>query len=115
MTIADRAERLGISVEDFGELRGMTLNWGRPEARKKSKPNRQSALPPTLAPRLINRDAAAAYVNVSPNTFDKMVDEGTMPKPKGPYGKRQAWDVRALDAAVDDLPTVGGSDSTWDD
>jgi hypothetical protein len=36
---------------------------------------RQVALPPTLAPRLINREAAAAYVCVSPNTFDEMVKE----------------------------------------
>jgi hypothetical protein len=31
----------------------------------------QKALPPTLAPRLISRQAAAAYVNVSPTTFDE--------------------------------------------
>ena len=37
---------------------------------------RQAALPPTLAPRLICRDAAAAYVGVSPNTFDKMIADG---------------------------------------
>ena len=38
--------------------------------------SRQAALPPTLAPRLINREAAAAYVNVSPNTFDEMGEVG---------------------------------------
>jgi hypothetical protein len=32
---------------------------------------RQTALPPTLAPRLVSREAAAAYVCVSPNTFDE--------------------------------------------
>src|SRR5260370_2277124 len=40
---------------------------------------RQNALPPTLAPRLINRDAAAAYVSVSPTKFDQMVIDGSMP------------------------------------
>src|SRR5262249_4518368 len=34
--------------------------------------SRQSVLPPTLAPRLINREVAAAYVSVSPTTFDEM-------------------------------------------
>ena len=43
---------------------------------------RQATLPPTLAPRLVNRAAAAAYVCVSPNTFDRMVKDGAMPRPK---------------------------------
>jgi predicted DNA-binding transcriptional regulator AlpA len=76
----------------------------------------QKALPPALAPRLISREAAAAYVNVSPTTFDAMVKAGTMPKPRRLSGRRKAWDVRTLDAAVDDLP-VENSDNdndTWD-
>jgi predicted DNA-binding transcriptional regulator AlpA len=78
---------------------------------------RQLALPPSLAPRLINREAAAAYVNVCPNTFDDMVRSSKMPKPKQLTGKRMAWDVRALDLAVDHLPQVGdnAADTTWDD
>ncbi len=75
----------------------------------------QVALPPTLAPRLINREAAAAYVNLSPTTFDLMVNDGRMPRPKQLTGKRFAWDVRALDTAVDHLPTVGNTDETWED
>jgi predicted DNA-binding transcriptional regulator AlpA len=83
-----------------------------------TRSRRYVALPPTLAPRLINREAAAAYVNVSPNTFDEMVKTGKMPKPKQIAGRRQGWDVRALDMAVDNLPTVGGDnapDETWSD
>jgi predicted DNA-binding transcriptional regulator AlpA len=76
---------------------------------------RQIALPPTLPPRLVNREAAAAYVNVAPNTFDEMVAGGTMPRPKQLKGRRVAWDVHALNRAVDNLPTVGGEDSTWAD
>jgi predicted DNA-binding transcriptional regulator AlpA len=78
---------------------------------------RQVALPPTLAPRLINRDAAAAYVNVSPNTFDELVKAGKMPAPKLITGKRKAWDVRALDLFVDNLPVAGETtpDDTWSD
>lgn len=79
---------------------------------------RQAALPPTLAPRLLAREAAASYVCVSPNTFDEMVEDGRMPRPKrlGPH--RIAWDVRALDCAVDRLPTEGNDgtvDVTWED
>jgi predicted DNA-binding transcriptional regulator AlpA len=71
--------------------------------------SRQVALPPTLAPRLINREAAADYVNLSPNTFDEMVKAGKMPQPKLLTERRKAWDVRALDRAVDNLPTAGTS------
>jgi predicted DNA-binding transcriptional regulator AlpA len=80
---------------------------------------RQLALPPTLSPRLISRDAAAAYVNVSPTTFDGMVLDGRMPRPKRLVGRRRAWDVRELDAAVDQLPTdedlAATIDETWSD
>ena len=79
---------------------------------------RQVALPPTLAPRLIGHGAAAAYVCVSPNTFDEMVRDGRMPRPRLLGGRRRAWDVRALDAAVDHLPIDGEdqvSDTTWSD
>ena len=75
---------------------------------------RQNALPPTLPPRLVNREAAAAYVSVSPAKFDEMVKEGVMPKPKRLGGRRKAWDVRALDAAVDSLP-LGNNDNNDND
>jgi predicted DNA-binding transcriptional regulator AlpA len=79
---------------------------------------RQTALPPTLAPRLVSREAAAAYVCVSPNTFDTMVEDGRMPRPKLLSGRRRAWDVRALDAAVDQLPIDCDDsriDRSWED
>jgi predicted DNA-binding transcriptional regulator AlpA len=78
---------------------------------------KQVALPPTLAPRLIGREAAAAYVCVSPNTFDRMVDDGRMPRAKRLGDRRIAWDVRELDRAVDQLPaeTAGPGDETWSD
>jgi predicted DNA-binding transcriptional regulator AlpA len=74
----------------------------------------QKALPPTLAPRLISREAAAAYVSVSPTKFDEMVKDGTMPRPKRLCGRRKAWDVRDLDAAVDNLPVEDNDNDTWD-
>jgi len=50
------------------------------------------------------REVAAAYVCVSPNTFDEMVGRGIMPKPRILVGKRRGWDLRDLDTAVDALP-----------
>lgn len=79
---------------------------------------RNSALPPSLPPRLLTREAAAAYVSVSGGTFDKMIDEGTMPKPRKISGTRIGWDVRELDAAVDALPhrdSETASDDGWED
>jgi hypothetical protein len=79
---------------------------------------KQAALPPTLPPRLIGRDAAAAYVNVCPNTFDSMVKQRLMPHPRVLLDRRFAWDVRELDMAVDLLPHRGeeekiAADTGW--
>ena len=100
----------------------------KPTRPRKRKPTlagvaRQAALPPTLAPRLIGRDDAAAYVGVSPNTFDKMIADGLMPSPRRLTERRLAWDVRQLDAAIDRLPIDGEAeadtdatdDHSWDD
>ena len=79
---------------------------------------RHDALPPTLQPRLISREAAAAYLSVAPGTFDKMVQEGRMPRAKRVSEGRLAWDVRSLDAAIDVLPSDGVSkqtDDSWSD
>ncbi len=77
----------------------------------------QSASLATLPPRILIREAAAAYVGVSANTFDSMVEQGTMPHPKMLYGKRKGWDVRELDTAIDRLPIEGAQpeDDTWED
>jgi predicted DNA-binding transcriptional regulator AlpA len=56
--------------------------------------------------------AAAAYIGVSPSLFDEMVSDGRMPKPKL-ANTRTIWDVVALDAAFDMLPTRG-EDNPWD-
>jgi hypothetical protein len=37
-----------------------------------------------------------------------------MPRPKRLSGRRKAWDVRALDAAVDDLDDCNNDNDTWD-
>ena len=79
---------------------------------------RHAALPPTLPPPLICREAAAAYISVAAGTFDKMVEDGRMPRAKRLSEGRVAWDVRALDAAIDSLPSDGMSveaDNSWGD
>jgi predicted DNA-binding transcriptional regulator AlpA len=43
-----------------------------------------------------------------------MVKDGTMPKPRRLGGRRKAWDVRALDAAVDNLPIEDNDNDSWD-
>jgi predicted DNA-binding transcriptional regulator AlpA len=76
---------------------------------------RQPALPPSIAPRLLKREQAAAYLSLSATKFDQLVHDGRMPPPRV-IDRRKAWDVRELDAAVDDLPVEGGPDDTsWDD
>ena len=79
---------------------------------------RRTALPPSLAPRLISREAAAAYICVSPNTFDEMVKNGQMPGARLLGSRRRGWDVRQLDIAIDQLPSDGNNthvDETWSD
>jgi predicted DNA-binding transcriptional regulator AlpA len=81
---------------------------------------RQAALPPTLAPRLVSREGAAAYACISPNKFDEMVRDGRMPKARR-IDARKVWDIRELDAAIDGLPVDGSaaqnapSLSGWED
>lgn len=79
---------------------------------------RYAALPANLPPRLLSRDAAAAYVNVSPNTFDGMIADGTMPKARKLSERRMAWDRIELDLYIERLDHVDedGSvetDETW--
>jgi predicted DNA-binding transcriptional regulator AlpA len=81
---------------------------------------RQVALPPTLAPRIISRESAAAYICVSPNVWDAMVEDGRMPKARILTGKRIGWDVREIDIHVDALPhrdePIGiAADDGWGD
>jgi predicted DNA-binding transcriptional regulator AlpA len=55
---------------------------------------------------------------VAARTFDKMVEDGHMPRAKRLSEGRVAWDVRALDAAIDSLPSDGVSkqtDDSWGD
>lgn len=53
-------------------------------------------------PRGMSRDEAARYVGVSNTTFDRMVQAGSMPRPKRVFS-RLIWDRLQLDAAFTDL------------
>jgi predicted DNA-binding transcriptional regulator AlpA len=66
-------------------------------------------------PRGLSRTEAARYVGVSPSTFDKLIVDGAMPKPKQ-IRARRVWDRMALDLAFNSLD--GGSDdepNPWDE
>lgn len=76
---------------------------------------RIDALPPNLAPRGLGRVEAAAYVGISVNTFDNLVNAGQMPPPKI-IGARKIWDRHAVDKAFAALPDQNGNreyDDVW--
>lgn len=102
--------KLFRSLETFS---ASALGW-LPVASFEMDMTKQTALPAQLPPRLIGREAAAAYVCVSPTTFDQLVIDGRMPKPRQLTQHRKAWDVRELDVAVDNLPKEGESASNAD-
>ncbi len=71
---------------------------------------------PLPTQRGLSRERAAEYLDLSPNTFDRMVKDGLMPAPVAVYG-RKVWDVRAIDAAFDLLSGLGESPhaaNPWD-
>jgi hypothetical protein len=55
-------------------------------------------LPPGLTPRLLSREAASTYCGMSPNHFEQHI--GSMVPPVR-IGKRNLWDIRALDRWLD--------------
>lgn len=72
------------------------------------------ALPPSLPPRGLCREAAASYIGISPTKFDELVEDGRMPHPKR-VDSRKVWDRSSLDAFFDLLPGGEGLDSNpWD-
>ena len=73
----------------------------------------RTSLPPTLAPRGLSREQSAAYLGISPSSFERLVDKGLLPKPK-PLGSRRVWDRLQLDEAFSALPNVSSdADDVW--
>ena len=69
---------------------------------------------PFDCPRGLNRIQAAAYVGVSPTTFDGLVEAGRMPQPKQ-IGARRVYDRAQLDSAFDALGDgAEGGRNDWD-
>jgi prophage regulatory protein len=68
-------------------------------------------------PRLLRRERAAAYLDISIGCFDKLVDNRFLPSPKM-LNSIKVWDRSDLDAIADNLPYIGeisASDNSWDD
>lgn len=71
----------------------------------------------TIEPRLLRRERAAAYLDMSPVSFDKLVKGGVLPAPKRLHSFK-VWDRSDLDALADTLPYDGAMnapDETWSD
>jgi hypothetical protein len=62
-------------------------------------------------PRMMRLERAAAYIDVSPSTYLRMVEEGVMPKPIVHNGVRM-WDRFEIDLACDCLRE--GPTNTYD-
>ncbi|MBY6242336.1 XRE family transcriptional regulator [Methylosinus sp. Sm6] len=69
-----------------------------------------------MAPRLLRRERAASYLDMSPVTFDKLVKDGVVPAPKKLYSFK-VWDRNELDTFADHLPHDGAAapDDSWSD
>ena len=64
-------------------------------------------------PRGLRREAAAAYLGISPSKFDDWVARGLMPSPKR-QDRVTVWDRARLDLAFDSLPDeVEESVNSW--
>jgi predicted DNA-binding transcriptional regulator AlpA len=72
---------------------------------------RHESLPASLPPRGLSRVQSAAYIGVSPSTFDKLIADGVMPGPKKVRG-RVVWDRKRLDECFDALDDGGAN--PWD-
>jgi predicted DNA-binding transcriptional regulator AlpA len=73
---------------------------------------RRRVLPDGVLPRGLSRVEAAAYIGVSPTTFDRLIADKLMPGPIRIYG-RTVWDIRKLDAAFSALDKSDEIDDVW--
>ncbi|MCD8563222.1 MAG: hypothetical protein LRY54_04125 [Alphaproteobacteria bacterium] len=73
---------------------------------------RGEVLPPSMPPRGLTREQAAAYVGIGTTKFDEMVRDGRMPKPVR-IDAATRWDRWKLDASFTALSDDGAN--PWDD
>lgn len=74
---------------------------------------RQLITPPV--PRLLGMPHAAAFLGISPRTFEKLWRHHQLPQPYR-LGRRLLWDIRALEKYVDSLGSTADespSDEGW--
>lgn len=72
--------------------------------RHRTKATARSALVAAgIVPRGLSLDEAAAYVNLCPKAFLAEVAKGHYPRPLSHGSRRDVWDLRALDSALDQL------------
>ncbi|MDX2307102.1 MAG: hypothetical protein NW216_02570 [Hyphomicrobium sp.] len=69
-------------------------------------PPARHPLPPSLPPRGLAREEAAAYLGLGATLFDQMVRDGRMPRPRVANARR-VWDRLELDSAFAALPHAG--------
>jgi len=99
----------------FGSLDAIV---GRSGVLTVSRSTALSAIRP-IPRRGLSRVEAAMYIGISASTFDKLVADGRMPRPRR-IDTRKLWDVHELDIAFNALPSddgLGGeiADGTWSD
>lgn len=75
--------------------------------------SRRDPLLPSLPPRGLSRDQAAAYLGISAWLFDELVKDGRMPPPTR-IRTRLVWDRLKVDAAFAALASDANDDG-WDD
>lgn len=61
-----------------------------------------------ITPRLLRRERAAFYLDISPSKFDQLVRDKKLPPPKAHHGFKE-WDRLDLDAHCDQLPYEGAA------
>ena len=71
-----------------------------------------SPLPLGLVPRLLNRNAAAAYCGISPNHFDVNVAPHVEPVP---IGSKRLWDRKAIVRWIDRKSGMNDAGDLWND
>jgi predicted DNA-binding transcriptional regulator AlpA len=74
----------------------------------------ETILPPSLPPRGLSREQAAAYIGVSASLFDMLIKDGRMPGPKR-INSRVVWDRLKLDTAFEALGDMdaGSAEDEW--
>jgi predicted DNA-binding transcriptional regulator AlpA len=69
--------------------------------KRAKKPRRRKGAKPTPEPLMLSRSQCAALVGVSTGTWDKMLANGTMPKPVPSGGiRRNLWNKAAVEKAI---------------